>query len=367
MNEIVLRQEIENLEKEKREKEELLEKIKTDIRLRNDSNVVFKIAQLEQAFVDRDINKLKSVYNSLKSYIDFHTNSVEYELVDPLTEMLKDANSKGLRMPVRLKLDSIFSSGLITLIGGGTGSGKTRFMLNLMLDYGMIEKKKIVLFTLEMPSGTLYNLLLIMWIAHSNRQNPNYNGLTLMEIRNIVKKIGNDKESTIGKEIHSYIKTMKENIHIIKLKRPTPVNMFSSVKFCEIDKGFKYELMLIDYFQLIKPSDKNFKGTITERYNNIADELMEFALENDIPVCLLAQLSQDENRKINSESTSDANGFKYCGDISNDAEMIFKLVRKKNDDGSYESKFELRQVKNRFGQLQTVILDQNMQSGVIKL
>ena len=39
--------------------------------------------------------------------------------------------------------------------------------------------------------------------------------------------------------------------------------------------------------------------------------------------------------------------------------MIFKLVRKKNDDGSYESKFELRQVKNRFGQLQTVILDQN--------
>ena len=59
--------------------------------------------------------------------------------------------------------------------------------------------------------------------------------------------------------------------------------MFSSVKFCrDRQRVFKYELMLIDYFQLIKPSDKNFKGTITERYNNIADELMEFALENDI-------------------------------------------------------------------------------------
>ena len=45
--------------------------------------------------------------------------------------MLKDANSKGLRMPVRLKLDSIFSSGLITLIGSGTGSGKQDLCLIL--------------------------------------------------------------------------------------------------------------------------------------------------------------------------------------------------------------------------------------------
>lgn len=183
--------------------------------------------------------------------------------------------------------------------------GKTAFALNLALAAAKSTKKNIAIFSLEMPAEQL-----IMRMISSLGQIDN-------------KKLSSGKlENDDWKRFNEAISILADtNIYFHDAGGITPSEIKAKCRRLTT-QGEGLGLVIIDYLQLIDSSSK-YSGSRQQEVSEISRALKTMALELEVPVVALSQLSRSvEKREDKKPVLSD---LRESGSIEQDADIVAAL------------------------------------------
>ena len=223
------------------------------------------------------------------------------------------------------KLTSGLHENELTIIAARPAMGKTAFALNLATNMAINSKKTVALFNMEMSAEQLATRMI-----SSIGQIEGY-------------KLRNGRLENDWKRVNEAISRLGE----IRAKCR---RLASSQD--------KLDVVIIDYLQLISGSAK-YAGQRQQEVSEISRSLKTMAMELNIPVIALAQLSRGvEGREDKRPLLSD---LRESGSIEQDADIVAFLYRddyynKQSAIDEYTSKSEFIIGKNRSGPTSTVDL-----------
>ena len=224
-------------------------------------------------------------------------------------EMLSKNNGKinGLTTGFG-ELDSV-TEGLhptqLVIIAARPAVGKTAFALNLALAAAKSTKKNIAIFSLEMPAEQL-----IMRMISSLGQIDN-------------KKLSTGKlENEDWRRFNEAISILSDtNIYFHDAGGVTPSEIKAKCRRLATS-GEGLGLVIIDYLQLIDSSSR-YSGSRQQEVSEISRSLKTMALELEVPVIALSQLSRSvEKREDKKPVLSD---LRESGSIEQDADIVAAL------------------------------------------
>ena len=242
------------------------------------------------------------------SIVDMRTAGVD-EIMR--MERVSDNRGKTLGIPTGfIDLDRM-TSGLnnsdLIILAARPAMGKTAFALNLALNAGK-EKKKVLIFSLEMPAQQLYQRLLSIESGIPQNKLKNVY-LEEEEWTKLTVATGNLAETDIYVADLPYTNVLEIRSYARKMKSQE-----------------KLDLIIIDYLQLINGTGRG--GSEFSRQQEISDisrSLKGLARELDVPVIALSQLSRaDESRVDKRPMLSD---LRESGAIEQDADIVAFLYR----------------------------------------
>lgn len=235
----------------------------------------------------------------------------------------------------------------VIIIAGRPGCGKSAFALNLGLNASINNKNSVALFSLEMG----------------------------------VEEITKRMFGCIGKIDGDVLKTGKLKNNDWK-KWNEAMSELSDTKFFVDDSGGitvseirrkcrklknsddGLDLVIIDYMQLISSSSK-YAGQRVQEVSEISRDIKKLAMELDIPVIALAQLSRNVEQRRGEDKRPKLSDLRESGSIEQDADIV--LFLHSDDYGKYDGninrKIELLVAKHRAGSTGTVNLVFKMNTG----
>ena len=283
----------------------------------------------------RDIKKIQEVLPELQKTIE--------SLADTKTDFTGirtgfydfDAMTRGLQKRQ------------VIIIAARPGAGKSAFALNIALNAAINEKKSVAFFSLEMgaeeilkrmfgcvgkidgdvlKTGKLKNNDWKKWNeAMSELQDTKFyiddsGGLTVSEIRRKCRKLKNS------------------------------------------DDGL--DLIVIDYLQLLSSSSK-YAGQRTQEVSEISRDIKKLAMELEVPVIALAQLSRSVEQRKGDDSKPKLSDLRESGSIEQDADIVLFLHSDEYGkyDGNVNRRVELLVAKHRAGATGSVNLVFKMNTG----
>lgn len=234
-----------------------------------------------------------------------------------------------------------FHGNELIIIAGRPGMGKSALAINMATNMAVNYKKSVALFNLEMGSTQIVNRML-----------------------SSVGQINSQKLRT-GKLDHTDWKKYNETLSFLADTKffidDTPGITVSEIRskcrrLKNSDKGL--DCIIIDYLQLISSSNK-YSGQRTNEVSEISRDLKKLAMELEVPVIALAQLSRGvEQREDKRPLMSD---LKESGSIEQDADIVMFLYcddyyKFKSKDRPQLSPTELIISKHRSGGTGTIDL-----------
>ena len=234
-----------------------------------------------------------------------------------------------------------FHGNELIIIAGRPGMGKSALAINMATNMAVNYKKSVALFNLEMGSTQIVNRML-----------------------SSVGQINSQKLRT-GKLNHTDWKKYNETLSLLADTKffidDTPGITVSEIRskcrrLKNSDKGL--DCIIIDYLQLISSSNK-YSGQRTNEVSEISRDLKKLAMELEVPVIALAQLSRGvEQREDKRPLMSD---LKESGSIEQDADIVMFLYcddyyKFKSKDRPQLSPTELIISKHRSGGTGTIDL-----------
>lgn len=239
------------------------------------------------------------------------------------------------------KITTGFQGGELIILAARPGMGKTALALNMATYAATTTKKAVAIFNLEMSAEMLVNRMIsalggidayklqtgqmqerdwkryneaMSQLADTNMYIEDNAGVTCAEIRAKCRRLANSKEG-LG-------------------------------------------LVIIDYLQLVSSGNKRIESRQVE-VSEISRSLKTMALELDVPVIALSQLSRSaEKRESNMPMLAD---LRESGSLEQDADMVLFINRKDYYDAKKDQKekivpAELVIAKHRKGSLGTIDL-----------
>lgn len=239
------------------------------------------------------------------------------------------------------KITTGFQGGELIILAARPGMGKTALALNMATYAATTTKKAVAIFNLEMSAEMLVNRMIsaiggidayklqtgqmqerdwkryneaMSQLADTNMYIEDNAGVTCAEIRAKCRRLANSKEG-LG-------------------------------------------LVVIDYLQLVSSGNKRIESRQVE-VSEISRSLKTMALELDVPVIALSQLSRSaEKRESNMPMLAD---LRESGSLEQDADMVLFINRKDYYDAKKDQKekivpAELVIAKHRKGSLGTIDL-----------
>ena len=185
--------------------------------------------------------------------------------------------------------------------------GKTAFALNLALNAGK-EKKKVLIFSLEMPAQQLYQRLLSIESGIPQNKLKNVY-LEEEEWTKLTVATGNLAETDIYVADLPYTNVLEIRSYARKMKSQE-----------------KLDLIIIDYLQLINGTGRG--GSEFSRQQEISDisrSLKGLARELDVPVIALSQLSRAVESRVDKRPM--LSDLRESGAIEQDADIVAFLYR----------------------------------------
>ncbi len=239
------------------------------------------------------------------------------------------------------KITSGFHGNEFIIIAARPAMGKTAFALNIASSIAIGSDKTVAIFNLEMSAEQL-----------AVRMIGSLGQISLTKLRN------GRLEHNDWKRVNEAISQLADtNIYV----DDTPGITIGDIKakcrrLASSPSGLG--IVIIDYLQLVS-STSRYAGNRQQEVSEISRSLKTMALELDIPVIALAQLSRAvEGREDKRPLMSD---LRESGSIEQDADMVSFLYRDdyynkeaKNDEFKSESEFIIG--KNRSGPTATVDL-----------
>ena len=238
--------------------------------------------------VDRPSVKIVTMAEALKSFMDRHTQEVEY-----------------LTWPIRELDDRIYAElGDLIILGGYPSTGKSAFALQCAWHWA--RKYKVGFFSLETSDKKLFD-----------RQMASVARLRMDDIRrNTIDQDGWDKLVLMSTDIIS------RNLELIPAAGMTPAD----VRALTMQRG--YQIIFVDYLQLLQGSGENRTAQVTA----ISIALHTLAQSLGVTVVALSQLA----RQGQNGGRPDMSQLRESGQIEQDADvvMILSLEDKENKAGN---------------------------------
>lgn len=275
------------------------------------TDIVTKASNVEMSAADTIDMAEKEILNISK----FRKTSEFRRVQDVLSkaqndlEMLSKNGGKIKGVPTGFgELDAL-TEGLhptqLIILAARPAVGKTAFALNLGLSAAKSSKKNIAIFSLEMPAEQL-----IMRMISSLGQIDN-------------KKLSTGKlENDDWKRFNEAISILADtNIFFHDAGGVTPSEIKAKCRRLAT-QGEGLGLVIIDYLQLIDSSAR-YSGSRQQEVSEISRALKTMALELEVPVIALSQLSRSvEKREDKKPVLSD---LRESGSIEQDADIVAAL------------------------------------------
>ena len=235
----------------------------------------------------------------------------------------------------------------VIIIAGLPGSGKSAFALNIALNAAILEKKSVAFFSLEMGSEEIIKRMFGC----------------LGRIDGDVLKTGKLKNTDWRKwnEVMSELSDAKfylddsGGISVSEIRRKCR-------KLKNSEDGL--DLIVIDYLQLLSSSAK-YAGQRVQEVSEISRDIKKLAMELQIPVIALAQLSRSVEQRGKGDSKPKLSDLRESGSIEQDADIV--LFLHSDEYGTYSGnlnrKIELLIAKHRAGSTGSVDLIFRMNTG----
>lgn len=229
------------------------------------------------------------------------------------------------------KLDECISfvGGDVTVIGARPSVGKSALATQIAKNAAR-QGKKVGYFNLEMVESQIYERL----VASESE-------IPLVRIRKANNFLGDEKE-----------KFSKANEELKKLNIVVSTGSKTDLDIKAESRHQNFDLIIIDYLQLIR-SHKRCENRRVE-VGEVSRGIKNLAMELDVPVILLSQLSRRSEGTADKEPTMA--DLRETGDIEQDASTII-LLWNLRDEAEYKEFKGLKVDKNRQGELISESLD----------
>ncbi len=217
------------------------------------------------------------------------------------------------------KITAGLHGGELIILAARPGMGKTAFALNIATNAAGTTKKAIAIFNLEMSAEMLVNRMIA-----SVGQIDSYK-LTTGQLQNNDWKRYNEALSELA-DTNIYI---EDNAGITAAEIRAKCRRLAQ-------KPEGLGLVVIDYLQLVTTGNKRVESRQVE-VSEISRSLKTMALELDVPVIALAQLSRSAEKRENSQPM--LADLRESGSLEQDADMVLFINRK----DYYEAKSEKKE------------------------
>jgi replicative DNA helicase len=233
--------------------------------------------------------------------------------------------------------------GDLIILAGRPGMGKTAKAIRI-LRQAVKSKKRAAFFSWEMSEQSLVKRLMASEADTLHANQFFQHGLRKPEYY---------KEFD---EIMGRLEALSDDIYI---ERATVNIRELRMKLMSLHKEQPLDLILVDYLQLIPGAGSNYQGKREQEVSEVSRGLKQIALELDVPVIALAQLSREvEKRPTKRPMLSD---LRDSGSIEQDADLVIFLYRPEyykfetwDDGSSCKNQAEIICAKQRNGKLGSV-------------
>lgn len=292
------------------------------------------------------LNKVQAQPDNLSQAIDYLESEFESLKTDnrsrtkPLPQIVRENRGKYFTDKNNKQFDLEFSAlneligGLddngITIIAARPAVGKSAFAAQLTMHFCNMDKK-VGYFNLEMSEEQIFE-----------RFTSAASGIGIQRIRRAVNFTGDEEER--------YNKAMRLLEQKDKIIITTGSQTVSSIKDGVKNKG--YDLIVVDYLQLIKPEGR-YRGNRFAEVGEISHSLKGIATDFHIPVIVLSQLNRASEGRDNKEPSMSE--LRESGDIEQDASTIILLWNMDEEHRKKGCKVD----KNRQGKIGKITLQFN--------
>lgn len=222
--------------------------------------------------------------------------------------------------------------GLVTLIGGAPGAGKTAFVMQLVVDALRLSPElRVLVANIEMPAGVLLD-----------RQLARLSGVDLTTIRHRRLRV------THASPINQALATLEPLAKRLAFVRPP----FDLVNVAASADAFEADLIVLDYIQRISPPGEHHdkRGSVDASMNY----LRQFA-DAGVAVIVVAALSRGKDSKGRSSYGADSlslASFRESSELEFSADDAFILTTNKPNDEAVN----LLHLKARHGECRDLTL-----------
>lgn len=192
--------------------------------------------------------------------------------------------------------------GDMIVIGARPSVGKSALVTQIATHMVKNQGKRVGFYNLEMQDQQIYERLLA---AES--------GISLRRIKRALAFTGDEKE-----------RFERANENIKKLYTGLVINT-GAKKISDIraeSRHMDYDIIIIDYMQLIRPEDR-YKGNRIAEVGQISHDIKALAMELNIPIIALSQLNRLSAGKETKEPTMAE--LRESGDVEQDASIIMLM------------------------------------------
>lgn len=219
----------------------------------------------------------------------------------------------------------------LIILAARPAMGKTALALNFARNVAAINKKAVLLFSLEMSKEQLINRML-----------SDASGISSFDLER-----GNFSSEDFAKITEAMSELEQEQIFIDD--KPGLSIMEMRTKARRVAHDHDLGLIIVDYLQLMTGSSKRATDNRVQEISEISRGLKMIARELDVPVIALSQLSRTvEQRDPKIPMLSD---LRESGSIEQDADIVFFIYREDyyNEDTDRQNIADLILAKHRRG------------------
>lgn len=250
-------------------------------------------------------------------------------------------------------LDKCLDGGLypgLYALGGGTGSGKTTFTLNIA-EHLARQGNHVLLIALEMSQSELFAKI-ISNITSRMCRDLNMHSKYAYQTRDILRggkpEATNEDRLILEKSMFDFEKKICRNIFIHESIGTCTTEDIESIVKRHISRTGQKPVVFIDYLQILSHSDKFLRSNDKAKTDSNIVALKQLSRDYKLPVFVVSSLNRESYKDISQEV--DLISFKESGAIEYTCDVViglqFSLVTEiSNATKDGKSKAEIEKIK----------------------
>jgi len=323
-------------------------------------NLIDKSTKIQEACYDEADTVVNIVENAERNILSVYNDKLGKDIKkvkDMLPEMQeymeKLSESKGELTGIRTgyydfdKMTNGLQPKQVIIVAGRPGCGKSAFALNIALNAAIHDHKSVAFFSLEMGSEEIIKRM-FGCVGKIDGE-----VLKTGKFKNTDWKKWNEAMSELS-DTKFYIDDTA-GISVSEIRRKCR-------KLKNSEDGL--DMIVIDYLQLLTSSNK-YSGQRVQEVSEISRDIKKLAMELDVPVIALAQLSRSVEQRKGEDSKPKLSDLRESGSIEQDADIVLFLHSDAYGkyDGNVNRIVNLLVAKHRAGSTGSVDLMFKMNTG----